>query len=547
MVQQSQFGGNPSESPHVHLAHFLEISDMLKINGVSDDSIRLRLFPFSLKDRAREWLHSLPPGSITTWDELSQAFLAQYFPPSKTAKLRNELTSFKPRDDESLYEAWERYKDLQRRCPHHGIPKWMLVQHFYNGVSPAIRSTIDASSGGDLMEKSEDEAFSTLDKIAYNNYQWSCERNEIKKPAGMFELDAMNMINAKFDALTRKMDKLSMKVDSSAGGSSNSVEVGAANVNCAADFSALNQDFSSEQVDYVGNYNQRPGGNSFSATYDPAWRNHPNFSWGGRQGQNQNFQQPSGYQQHQNFQQNRGPPPGISKPQNAPAPPLPQQAQPDKTARLEAMIETLLVSHQSQQEMISQLASKVDQMATHNKMLENQIAQQASSSSNKAFGKLPSQPENSREHCKAITLRSGKILENGDKKIEEKIEEEKNREGDKQTEAEVRIGAEKENSVEEKGSKEKESKEEEPKYVAPKAYMPPLPFPQRFQKAKLDKQFGKFLEVLKSLHVTIPFTDALAQMPSYAKFLKEILSNKKKLEEFETVALTEESSAILKK
>ncbi|KAJ9145933.1 hypothetical protein P3X46_028260 [Hevea brasiliensis] len=324
MVQQAQFGGNPSESPHVHLAHFLEISDMLKINGVSDDAIRLRLFPFSLKDRAREWLHSLPPGSITTWDELSQAFLAQYFPPSKTAKLRNELTSFKPRDDESLYEAWERYKDLQRRCPHHGIPKWMLVQHFYNGVSPAIRSTIDASSGGDLMEKSEDEAFSALDKIAYNNYQWSCERNEIKKPAGMFELDAMNMINAKFDALTKKMDKLSMKVDSSAGGSSNTLEIGAANVNCAADFSALNQDFSSEQVDYVGNYNQRPGGNPFSTTYDPAWRNHPNFSWGGRQGQNQNFQQPSGYQQNQNFQQNRGPPPGISKPQNVPAPPLPQ-------------------------------------------------------------------------------------------------------------------------------------------------------------------------------------------------------------------------------
>ncbi|KAJ9129832.1 hypothetical protein P3X46_035238 [Hevea brasiliensis] len=74
--------------------------------------------------------------------------------------------------------------------------------------------------------------------------------------------------------------------------------------------------------------------------------------------------------------------------------------------------------------------------------------------------------------------------------------------------------------------------------------MPPLPFPQRFQKAKLDKQFGKFLEVLKSLHVTIPFTDALAQMPSYAKFLKDILSNKKKLEEFETVALTEESTSV---
>ncbi|KAJ9162576.1 hypothetical protein P3X46_022338 [Hevea brasiliensis] len=71
MVQESQFGGGPTESPHVHLAHFLEISDMLKINRVSDNAIHLKLFPFSLKDRAREWLHSLPPGSITTWDELS--------------------------------------------------------------------------------------------------------------------------------------------------------------------------------------------------------------------------------------------------------------------------------------------------------------------------------------------------------------------------------------------------------------------------------------------------------------------------------------------
>jgi len=58
-------------------------------------------------------------------------------------------------------------------------------------------------------------------------------------------------------------------------------------------------------------------------------------------------------------------------------------------------------------------------------------------------------------------------------------------------------------------------------------------------KAKLDLQFGKFLEVLKKLFINIPFTDALSQMPSYAKFLKEMLSNKRNLEEREAVALTE--------
>jgi len=76
--------------------------------------------------------------------------------------------------------------------------------------------------------------------------------------------------------------------------------------------------------------------------------------------------------------------------------------------------------------------------------------------------------------------------------------------------------------------------------TSPKPYNLPLPFPQRMAKAKLDLQFGKFLEVLKKLCINIPFTKALAQMPSYAKFLKELSFNKRKLEEHETVALTEE-------
>ncbi|XP_052175408.1 uncharacterized protein LOC127790153 [Diospyros lotus] len=78
-----------------------------------------------------------------------------------------------------------------------------------------------------------------------------------------------------------------------------------------------------------------------------------------------------------------------------------------------------------------------------------------------------------------------------------------------------------------------------------KPYVPPIPFPQRLRKHKLDKQFEKFLEVFKKLHINIPFVDALAQMPSYVKFMKKILSNKRKLKDHETVMLTEESSAIL--
>jgi len=85
----------------------------------------------------------------------------------------------------------------------------------------------------------------------------------------------------------------------------------------------------------------------------------------------------------------------------------------------------------------------------------------------------------------------------------------------------------------------------DPKITSPKPYTPPLPFPQRIAKAKLDLQFVKFLEILKKLYMNIPFTDALSQMPSNAKVLKEIQSNKRKQGKHEIVAFTKECSATI--
>ncbi|XP_057985265.1 uncharacterized protein LOC131170211 [Hevea brasiliensis] len=200
-------------------------------------------------------------------------------------------------------------------------------------------------------------------------------------------------------------------------------------------------------------------------------------------------------------------------------------------------MENFLTAQQEQGEIIQQLTSRIYQLATHNRMVENQIAQHASSSS-KAQGKLPSQLENPREHCKTVILRSGKIL--GDEKKDE-VEEEKKKEDEDKNEY-----TSNHNEVNKEANKKKGiEKEEEEKYVPPPPYKPPLPYPQRFQKVKLDKQFRKFFEVLKKLYINIPFTDAISQMPSYAKFLKEILSNKRRLENYETVTLTEECSALL--
>ena len=77
----------------------------------------MRAFPFSLKDSAKDWLHYLPPGSITTWDSLKKKFLDKYFPASTAASLRKEICGIKQHPGESLYEYWERFKKLCNKCP----------------------------------------------------------------------------------------------------------------------------------------------------------------------------------------------------------------------------------------------------------------------------------------------------------------------------------------------------------------------------------------------------------------------------------------------
>ncbi|KAL5577804.1 hypothetical protein UlMin_019503 [Ulmus minor] len=74
---------------------------------------------------------------------------------------------------------------------------------------------------------------------------------------------------------------------------------------------------------------------------------------------------------------------------------------------------------------------------------------------------------------------------------------------------------------------------------------PPPPFPQRFKKQQQDHQFRRFLDVLKQLHINIPLVEALEQMPNYVKFMKDMLTKKRRFGEFETVALTRECSAVL--
>ncbi|GKB10277.1 MAK10-like protein [Tanacetum coccineum] len=124
------FHGLRSEDPNQHLKDFLKLVDSLDLDGENRERTRLRLFQFSLRDQASNWLERLPAGSITTWEDLTTRFLAQFFPPGRTAKLHNDILMFQQHHGESLSKTWTRFKDLLQKVPHHGIDLWLQVQNF---------------------------------------------------------------------------------------------------------------------------------------------------------------------------------------------------------------------------------------------------------------------------------------------------------------------------------------------------------------------------------------------------------------------------------
>ena len=157
------------------------------------------------------------------------------------------------------------------------------------------------------------------------------------------------------------------------------------------------------------------------------------------------------------------------------------------------------------------------------------------------------------DHCKAITLRNRKtverLIQKSTKNDEDIAESEENNAGNLGNNDETIENSAETTRKSKKLLKILASKEQRKmKLKAPsRENTPVVPYPQRLKKNKVDNQFGKFMEIFIKLHINIPFVDALEQILLYAKFMKDILANKIKLSDYETVALSEECSAILQR
>nr|GEZ05012.1 DNA-directed DNA polymerase [Tanacetum cinerariifolium] len=170
LVQNKYLFGHDKENPYAHIRYFNKINSTLKFPNVSNTSIKLILFPFSLEGIARIWLEKEPPQSIFTWDDLVLKFINQFFPPSKTTNLRNEITNFQQRFDESFIEAWDIFKYLLRAFPRHGFSELHQLDTFYNALNSKDQDSLN-SAAGDMVKvllldkKSQNQAPATVKAV----------------------------------------------------------------------------------------------------------------------------------------------------------------------------------------------------------------------------------------------------------------------------------------------------------------------------------------------------------------------------------------------
>ncbi|XP_056845110.1 uncharacterized protein LOC130496748 [Raphanus sativus] len=549
MIQSNKYHGLALEDPLDHLDNFDQLCGTIKINGVSEDALKLRLFPFSLGDKAHTWEKGLSRDSIRTWDECKEAFLTKFFSNSRTAKLRNEISGFQQRNLEGFGEAWERFNSYITQCPHHGFTKESLLSTFYRGVLPSCRNRLDTASNGFFLGRTEQDAEELVENMAKSDSVY----NE--------EYDRANRGD---DQQTRKdIKSLQDKLDL-----------------------VLSNQSKKEQVSFVGDPSQEvpPKVNEvdglegqeelcFINNNGTWYRKEPNFQYNNYPQRPYSNNQQGGYQPRNNqqgsHQPQQNPPPGFSNKgnQSTQAQGSSSQHQAQDTS-VESMFKQLLEAQSRSEKQIGyelkNIHSKIDgsynELNNKFKALENQFASM-SSNSNRQQGTLPGKPEqNPKETMKAITLRSGRelpsrvLIKDNEKQggevvinvdddvviVDEKTNEEIL---EKIVEAKGKGKVGEEKTVVNKNEATTSSKEAS---FTPPPYEPKLPFPGRFKRQLLEKYKALFEKQMSEVQITMPIIDAFMLVPQYSKFLKDAVAQKKKEMEG-MVVLTHECSAIIQR
>ncbi|CAN6700790.1 unnamed protein product [Malus baccata var. baccata] len=488
------------EDPNKHLKEFEVVCSSMTPVNVDGSILKMKAFPFSLLEKAKDWLYELAAGTVTSWESMKRAFLKKFFPTCRVILLRKRISGIQQEEGESFPTYYERFKSLVASCPQHQMKEELLLQYFYEGLLPIERQMLDASTGGALVDKTPTVAKTLISNRALNaqQYEGVGQRNNPRPHQVNEVVEGPKVKNVAACGVCSMQGHLTDKCPQ------------------------LIENGGWETFNAMGFGNQyQPRNDPFSNTYNPGWRDHPNFKWR----EPQQGQQQSGFRQQ---------PPGFYQKPFAPTQPQAQPAQKSGTSSDNDQILNLLTSitqsMQTRDKKVDELEKQVGQIAEFMGQFREQ-------------GKLPSStvvnPKGGFESAKAITLRSGKQVgsdpqpsKSRSNEVEELIIEE-----EEQGKATARVDTPMPQAL--SGPKLSNSSKE--------GRTCPIQFLLMFKQTKKEEAEKDILETFRKVQVNIPLLDAIKQVPRYAKFLKELCTTRKRISTKEVVKVGENVSAILQR
>ncbi|GJS11735.1 reverse transcriptase domain-containing protein [Tanacetum coccineum] len=530
LVQSNQFTGR--QDPHNHLRFFNKVTSTFRHPDVPNTSIKLLLFPFSLEGEARIWLDKEPPRSILTWDDLVSKFINQFFPPSKTTYLRNEIINFLQKPNETFNEAWERFKGLLRQCPHHGFSELHQLDTFYNSLNTNDQDALDSAAGGNFLDKMPRDGLAIIEsksKVRYSRSRAIEPRVSTNAPlststpSNSFEFQQLAAsLEDKMDIRMSRLEKMISEKNVTTPATVKAVEEVC--VTCGSNHNFNNCPLTRNEFpvfhDNIHQFQQTAAVGNF------VQRNPPNLA---------NQMRPPGFNQP-NVQNNQGQvyqPLTIQTPAyQAPIPQIQGVSKTDFDNYVKANDAVLKNVQNQGQNLQNQIANVMSLLTS----LCNNFNNSASTSKS---GTLPIQTViNPREHVNAITTRSGKTLEGPSTPIASEVSTpQKEPEQNPETSMDKVQKPSSENTAQVPPSEEEESifieipKPKTKKTVnveikdlnspRPNSYQSKLPYPERMKVRENDKpsaQHNRFLKMFKLLHLEIGLKDALVEMPKFNKW-----------------------------
>ncbi|GJR83365.1 reverse transcriptase domain-containing protein [Tanacetum coccineum] len=531
----------------------------MRFPDIPSTSIKLMLFPFSLEGSARIWLEKEPPRSILTWDDLVSKFINQFFPPSKTTNLRNEITRFQQRFDESFYEAWDRFNEL-----HHGFSELHQLDTFYNALNANDQDSLNSAAGGNFLDKMPRECLRIIESK-------SKVRNSRNKAvvAKVSSNSSTPGISPDVAALTTEVSELknmmkTMLIDKQKAQApapvkaveQSCVTCGGAHSyrNCPATDGNVNRDNIQEYVSQAaaanfnqGNTNPRPPNRVSNQMAPPGFapvQNNGQNRFNQNQNQGNNFNRGNNFQGFQN-QVNHVPNQGF---QNQPFQAHNNQFQqgiPSEITSYMKANESIVRNMQGQINEIRSTLTKQEENLWKNlnddmqSILGSFFQNQASTS-----GTLPSNIiPNPKGEMKAITTRSGVAYE-GPSIPTNPSPKRKYRSNPTSgypisiPEPDVSTTLPKTNPIPESDI---------PKNLPKPNISYPSQHDDQKSRDKASNQMKKIFQIFQDLLFNISFADALLLMPRFAPTIKSLLMNKEKLLELAKIPLNENCSTMLLK